>query len=178
MAGNSWGTYNFTGFATGSAFADFLLGIPVSTSITRPRRILEESHNEMGFYFQDDFKVSRRLTLNVGLRFQAFTVPIDKNGLFYNFDPINLRVVVRDEEALAAVHPAFPTGIPIVTASQAGYPESLVDADWKGWELRLGIAWRPMGNSFVVRAGLGALPCPDHSWIRTVGTTGRAVPAE
>jgi len=155
VGGNSWGTYNFDGFATGNPFADFLLGIPQSTSITRPRGILEERHSEVGFYFQDDFKVTPNLTWNLGLRYQAFTVPIDKNGLFYNFDVSGLRVVVRDDAAKSAVHPAYPKEIPVVTASQAGYPKNLVNADWKGWEPRIGVAWRPWGNKLVIRSGWG-----------------------
>jgi len=170
--GNSWGNYSFNGFATGNAFADFLLGIPQSTSITRPRGKLEEVHSEAGFYFQDDFKMTPRLTWNLGIRYQAFTVPIDKNGLFYNFDPTKLQVVVRDAAALSAVHPAYPKGIPVVTAQQAGYPDNLLDADWKGWEPRLGVAWRPWGDKFVVRSGWGLYHVPTTPGFALAGRAG------
>ena len=43
----------------------------------------------------------------------------------------------------------------MITASQAGYPQSLINGHHKQIAPRLGVAWRPLGNNFVIRAGAG-----------------------
>ncbi|MSO21700.1 MAG: hypothetical protein EXQ58_00290 [Acidobacteria bacterium] len=82
---------------------------------------------ELDFFAQDDWKITPKLTITVGTRFQHYGVPNAADGLYYNFDVKNQRVVVPDDRAVAAVLPAFPKTIPVVTASQAGYPEHLAE---------------------------------------------------
>jgi hypothetical protein len=160
IAGDAWGLMNFTGNFTGHDFADFLVGLPFTTALDSPRPQVRARMMEVGWYIQDDFKVTSRLTLTPGVRFQHYGVPTDAGGLFYNFDLENQRVVVPDERALGAVHPAYPKTIPIVTAAQAGYPKSLVNFKRVLVEPRFGLAWRPFSDRMVFRMGYGLYHVP------------------
>jgi hypothetical protein len=88
---NSPGSFTFTGAFTektpnntqggtaGSAIADLLLGLPVSGQIEESQRFYQYIHY-WGTYLQDEFRVSRRLTLNGGLRYEYETGLKDSNN--------------------------------------------------------------------------------------------------
>ena len=88
-------TYNFTpaqtnlpGFdqQTGHGYASFLLGAVATSS--RPVQAVNTDYfqRDFGFYVQDDFKVSSKLTLNLGLRWDIVPGFYEKNGLVTNLD--------------------------------------------------------------------------------------------
>ncbi len=156
---DSWGRWDFTGNFTGSDLGDMLLGLPYRSRISGSRVESRPRGINYGFFFQDDWKVTPRLTLTPGIRVQHYGPPTDDSGLWYNFDLQKLQLVVPDDAAKAKVHPAYPKTIPIVTASQAGYPSSLFNFKKVLWEPRMGIAWRPM-DSWVVRLGYGLYHVP------------------
>lgn len=160
IAAGTFGTLNYTGNFTNSDWADFLLGLPFTTSIALPRPRLESRHIELGWFAQDDWKVNSRLTLTPGLRMQRYGVPVDRTGLYYNFDVASRRVVVPDRAALERVSPAYPREIPVVTAADAGYPGRLAEFKSVLFEPRIGLAWRPMGPGFVIRSGYGIFHVP------------------
>ncbi len=153
-----FGTYNFTGFASGNSWADFLLGIPQTTSrnYVRPPRYAR-------FYFlsgfmQDDWKVSQTFTVNVGLRWDYNQPARDKFDTIFNVDAQNGRLVVPNQGINDRyVNPLFPKSIPIVTAAAAGFPErSLRKSDFNNFQPRIGFAWRPFGGTkTVLRGGYG-----------------------
>ncbi|MFN0165356.1 MAG: carboxypeptidase regulatory-like domain-containing protein [Bryobacteraceae bacterium] len=155
--GGVWaGSYNFDGRFTGFSWADFLLGLPSTTSRFTPRPPVSRYNWLYAFYLQDDFKVSPRFTLQYGLRYDNSTVPVDKAGAFFNFDPATGNIVVPDDRALGLVSPAFPSTIKIVTASQAGFPKHLLKGNNGRLSPRVGISFRPFSNAnTVLRAGFG-----------------------
>lgn len=71
---------------TGNGFASFLLGGAVTGNIHTPRYI-PQRYPYWGVYFQDDWRVSRRLTLNYGMRFDANIAAYAANDQFSDFDP-------------------------------------------------------------------------------------------
>ncbi|HVZ19885.1 MAG TPA: TonB-dependent receptor, partial [Vicinamibacterales bacterium] len=76
-------TTNSRGGYTFSSLANFLAGKATRFVGVLPGAILERDRPNtlFGFYGQDDFRMSDRLTLNLGLRYEFYTVPADKNGL-------------------------------------------------------------------------------------------------
>ncbi len=166
----TWGIYNFDGSITGDAYADFLLGFPNTTSIQTPRPVRKDRWNEIGLYLQDDWKVTPKLTLNLGVRNQVFTVPTDASGGFYNFDFETGNVVVPDIGSFRSISPDYP--IPVVTADEAGYPKDLATGYHLWLEPRIGLAyrWRP---NVVVRSGYGIYQVQPPLFGNLLGIRGR-----
>jgi hypothetical protein len=153
-----FGSYNFTAFATGYSWADFLLGIPNTTSRNYVRPSRYARFFTVSGFIQDDYKVSANLTLNYGLRWDYNQPARDQRDVIFNVDPANGRLVVPNQTILDEyVNPLFPAQIPIVTAEQAGFPErSLRRGDFNNFQPRFGFAWRPFGGTKnVIRGGWG-----------------------
>ena len=154
----SFGTYNFTNRFTGYSYSDFLLGLPQTTSYAYPGPSIDGRYYYLSGFAQDDWKVSSRLTLSYGLRYEYDSPVEDKHNTISNFDPQTGQIVVPNQTAIARVQPLFLLSqIPIVTAAQAGFPgRALRTSDKTGWQPRLGFAYRPFsGNKTVVRGGYG-----------------------
>jgi len=152
---NRFGTYDFTGFATGFSYADFLLGIPHDTArvINPPDRY--NRFTDPALFVQDTWNVTRKLTLNLGMRWEYFMPPVDNNDRRYAFDPKTGGLVVPNTQSLQFVTPLYPAEIPIVTAQQAGFPgRSLMYGNKKNFGPRASFAYR-LGDRTVVRGGYG-----------------------
>ena len=154
--GDVYGQYSFNGTFTGSSYADFLLGLPINTYNSFPNPVNHLFGTWWSAYAQDQFKVTRQLTLNYGLRWEAQGPYYDNRGIISSFDPKNGAWVIPDN-AVKYISPAFPTNIPIETASKAGYPAgTLLDSHHANFYPRFGAAYRPWTNrSTVFRGGYG-----------------------
>lgn len=147
------GTLTFTGAATGgsvggagSDFADFLLGIPDTSSIAFGNADKYFRESVYDAYINDDYRMRPEFTINAGIRWE-YGAPITE---FYN-RLVNLDVA----SGFAAVAPIVATN-PIGPLTGERYPNSLIRPDMSGFEPRVGSAWRPVsGSSMVVRAGYG-----------------------
>jgi hypothetical protein len=152
---NIYGTLNFTGVYTGSPYADFLLGLPQTTSVNALPPFPYLRGSVFAFYAQDQWKVNPRLTVNYGVRYELDTPYYDKNGAIYSFDPKTLSIVAPDN-GMKLISPLFPKTIPIVTASQAGYPSSLMKLKKLNFYPRLGVAYQLTADGrTALRAGYG-----------------------
>jgi hypothetical protein len=151
-----YGAYNFPGVYTGFGYADFLLGIPETTELAVPTPPRYERGTTMGLYAQDQFKVSRNLTLNYGLRWELQEPYHHKFGAMYSFDPQTGALVIPDN-GVSQLNPYFPSNIPVVTASKAGYPaNSLLDFRKGYFQPRFGFAYKLFGSAkTVIRGGYG-----------------------
>src|SRR5262249_56650739 len=145
-----------------NGFARFLTGLPPTRVdyVRDVRPALDVSNWEDGFFFQDDFRVSPKLTLNLGLRYELLTPYVDKNNLMVNFDPNGTgnggrkgRFVVPTADVIPRIHPFFVT-YGVVTADQAGVGRGLIKTDKNNFAPRLGAAYR-MGDKSVLRGGYG-----------------------
>ncbi len=156
ISANVYGSYSFSGIYSGQGYADFLLGIPQTTTlgITNPPRDFRGT--TWAIYAQDQFKVNRSLTLNYGIRWELAKPYTSKHGAIFNFDPRNGSLVVPDEGA-TRVNPLYPKNIPVLTASQASFPGgSLLDFRKNNIQPRVGFAYKLFGgDKTVIRGGYG-----------------------
>jgi hypothetical protein len=140
------GSFTFTGARTGLDFADFLLGLPQTASIAFGNADKFFRNNSYAAYFNDDWRVSPSFTMTLGVRWEYESPITERFGRLVNLD------VASDFTAVAPVIASAGTGP--VTGTE--YPTSLVRPDKRGFQPRLGIAWRPVpGSSLVVRAAYG-----------------------
>ena len=153
---NNRGTYTFTGSWTGQPFADFLLGMMNSDSrqIGTTTNYLRTTN--YGFFGQDEWKATGRLTLTFGMRYEIPKPPEDKYGRYTNFVPGLNKLVIGSDKTLAGSGITFSNPNMAETAAQAGIPSSLVYTSLINLAPRFGFAWRPFGGSrTVVRGGFG-----------------------
>ena len=147
-----FGTYTFQNNFSGFSYANYLLGLPVQTSVEELRDILRQRFYWLGAYVQDDFKVTPRLTLNVGLRWDYNRPPYDAGDVYAGFDPSTGNVVVPNEQT--PISPRWPANLPVMTAAEAGVPErGLRHSDTNNYAPRFGFAWRPSNDSQTVIRG-------------------------
>ncbi|MEK7403957.1 MAG: carboxypeptidase regulatory-like domain-containing protein [Acidobacteriota bacterium] len=151
------GTYAFDDRLAGLAYANFLLGWPANATrgVGRPNAYPRSTHS--GFYWQDDFKVSPRITLNFGVRYEYQTPWVEKFDRMFTFDSKTGSMVTAGSSIPTDLVPKVAATLPIVSASQAGLPtRSLMQSDKNNWNPRIGLAIRPLGDATtVVRLGYG-----------------------
>jgi hypothetical protein len=135
-AGNNGllGFFSYGGLFTGVPFGDFLLDQVREKGRGSDSDAWTHLHNRMALFVQDDFKLRQDLTLNLGMRW-AYTQPVvEKDNRQSNFD--------------------LRTGQQILAADGDREGRALYQAYKKGFEPRLGFAWRP-DERWVVRGGYG-----------------------
>src|SRR5262249_34345069 len=102
------------------------------------------------------FKITQRLTLNLGGRYELHPYWYEANGLFAVFD-IDRGEIIVPNGSLSKVSPLMPLGyVDVIEAKDAGLPgKSLVRTDRNNFSPRVGFAWRPWNNDTVIRGGFG-----------------------
>lgn len=156
---NPRGTFNFQGNWTSQPFADFLLGLlqTASRQSTPPQNYLFTT--DYSAFVQDDFKITPRLTLNLGLRYELPGTQYDKYGRYSGFVPSLGKIIVADDRAVPNFNALIGgAGLSAVVgvARDYGIPSSLVEMRYRNLAPRFGFAWRPLGgNRMVLRGGYG-----------------------
>ena len=153
---NLFGSLSFSDRFTGHPYGDFLLGIPTSASRAFPNVLISRLRWAQDYFITDDVKVTPRLTLNIGVRYEYHPGYSEALGQQSVFDIDTGKIVVPDG-ALGRVSPLLPRGyVDVVEARQAGLPgQTLLRGDSNNLAPRLGLAWRPWGPNTVLRAGYG-----------------------
>lgn len=151
-----FGSLNFSNRYTNQPYADFLLGLPTTASRAFPPELIQRLRWGYDFFVTDDFKVTPKLTLNLGVRYELHPGWSERTGKQAVFDIDSGRIVVPDG-SLNLVSPLMPRGyVPVVEASAAGFDsKTLLTTDRYNLAPRIGIAWRPLGNNTVFRTGFG-----------------------
>ncbi len=135
-AGNFFGkgAYIFVPFFTGHAFADFLTGRATQIQQDLTPGTTGVRGIDYGFYFQDDYKVSRTFTLNMGIRYELFPGYVEVADRISNLDPA--------------------AGVARL-AGKEGQPRQFTPLDKNNWAPRFGFAWSTRGDKTVIRGGYG-----------------------
>ncbi len=135
---------------TGMSLADLLLGLPLTANGSRTSLAGVFNGNNYGFYVQDDWKVTSRLTLNVGLRYDLNSRLVNKLNAITVFD----RSYPGGRLLLAGTNKTYIPGIGFGTGPDT--PAGLLPSSLKDWGPRIGLAFRPFGgNRTAIRAGYG-----------------------
>jgi len=146
--GNARGSITFLGGVAsanpgpnGSApLEDFFAGAPFKSSVTVGNPTLQLHNWAYAGFFQDDFRATRNLTINFGVRYEFSSVPQEAHNLLGNFDP-NVGLV------------------------QVGHQiSSLWNPDHKNFGPRAGFAWDISGNGRTVVRGGGGLIYETVNW--------------
>ena len=177
-------TFNQNVF-TGSAFGDFLLGLPNTTyfAVTGPRD--DAGALQTGLFAQDEWRVNNRLTVNFGLRWELLPPFVDENGIQANFDPRTNSIIVNSVlyhnlggpvlaflqsfNACNAAPPGFSApadagyapspSLPcttVVSNGQEGFPQGLRQLYLRNFDPRVSLAYRPFkDDKTVIRLGFG-----------------------
>ncbi len=158
--GDAPGTYTFTGAftqanpnvsgdGTGSDLADLLLGYPVSGQV-ETSTFLHTYLDYHAIFAQDDFRINRRLTLNLGVRYESETgLKEDYNQLAVGFD----------RTATAQLAPGTSVSGGILFAGLNGNPRDVGSLSRLKFAPRLGAAFQLSSNT-VLRGGYGILYAP------------------
>ncbi len=129
--------------STGFEQADLLIGFVCNYQIGPPFGTVGTRNWENGIFVQDDWKVSKRLTLNLGLRYEFFTNPTERYGRQANFDLSNGR---------------------LIAAADGG--DSLTDTDTNNFGPRVGFAYDLDGKGkSTIRGGYGLFYYLDRGGI-------------
>jgi len=143
---NPRGVFTFNGAATGSDIGDFLAGIPDVSTLAWGNAHKYFRQSVYDAMLNDDWRLRPELTINAGLRWD-YGAPITE--LFDNLTNLD---IAPDFSRAAPVTASDP----MRSVTDAKYPSSLVRPDRRGFEPRIGIAWRPVpASTLVVRAGYG-----------------------
>ena len=151
---------------TGSGFASLLLGLPSFLSNQYNRGFFYFRQSEKGFYFTDRWKVTPRLTLTLGVRWDNWSPYREKFNRLVTADTDTLltrfQVVTPGDHTIQSL-PGIPPsvigswsarGLTYTTADAINYPKNLYRPDNNNFGPRLGVAFK-LTNKMVVRASYG-----------------------
>lgn len=135
---------------TGFGLATYLLG-EVSGGQLGIRPFFQFRANPFGTYIQDDWKITSRLTLNLGLRYDISFGPREMHNRYSNFDPF-------------VANSSTGTNGVMTYAGAGGQPDTFINLDKNNFGPRVGFAWDPRGNGrTAIRGGYGLVYLMNES---------------
>ena len=139
---NARGSYVFTGLYTGLDFSDFLLGLPQQASKQFGPGLEQFRSTSWDLFLQDDWRLSDKVTLNAGLRYEYYSPVSEASNRLETLD----------------VTPGFTAAVPVQAGGTGPFsgtlPDTIVHPFRAGFAPRVGVAWR-VKTGTVVRAGYG-----------------------
>jgi hypothetical protein len=161
---------------TGLGDAGLYLGNVVSSSVQLQDPPTWFRDLELDAYFQDNWHVSRNLTVNLGLRYEAHPARTTKGGVNDTFDLANHAIVLgapistliaEGWTTQAIITNMQNIGVKFETPQQAGLPSTLYYGDDLEFSPRVGLAWQPFGSGrgTVLRGAYGRyiIPVPTRN---------------
>jgi hypothetical protein len=141
-ANSAQGNFTFTGSVTGNTFADFLLGY--ANNLNQSNSTYHHSHQyDPSLFVQDDWQVTKRLNLNLGVRWEVYSPYTGDTGLG-TFDPY----------VQSTVLPSAPVGL--LYQGDPGVPKGVLNTSYLNFAPRVGFALDMRGNGRTsLRGGFG-----------------------
>lgn len=142
------------------SWANFLLGVVSNYSQTSADLTADIRTKTFEAYVQDDYRILRNLTLNIGLRYSTYRQPTDANGLLTSFDPLAFDPTKAFQVDPTTGNRIAGTGNPFNGIIQGGknspYGNAVATQRNLDFAPRIGFAWDPFGTGKTsVRAGYG-----------------------
>ncbi|HZU25581.1 MAG TPA: TonB-dependent receptor, partial [Bryobacteraceae bacterium] len=154
---------------TGLGFASMELGLPTYLSNQYNRGYFYFQQKEVGIYGQDTWKLTPKLTLSLGLRWEFWTPYKEKYNRLLNLDlnnvlsdPKSMQVILPGSTTLTSI-PGVPSGVldqwaarglTAVSANQAHFPSALTPNVWNDIAPHVAVAYR-LSDRWVLRGGYG-----------------------
>lgn len=164
---------------TGYQDADFFLGAASNYTQRRNAPFGRSTLQEFDLYAQDNYRLRRNLTLNLGFRWEGHPAPASDGGNYATFsrehNAIVLKHPIEHYYDIGYTTPAIVTnlrnlGAKFMTPQEAGLPDKGFHGAWKNFMPRIGFAWTPSFgiNGTVVRGGYGRYiyPVPIRNSVR------------
>ena len=135
---------------TGDGFASFLLGVGSGTDSTGFNKFPATDKHMLGWYLQDGWKATPKLTVNLGLRYEIQTAPVERNNAqeYFNFTATN--------PISTAVGASYPGELVFNSSSNRG----LYNTSFKNFAPRIGASYRLL-DKLVWRGGYGIFFVPN-----------------
>lgn len=178
------GNFGFNGYYTNYDFADFLLGLAQNYNESAVHQAGTWNNISPALYFADNWRANRRLTVNLGLRWDGIPHTYeanDRSSDFYpnlynpanaaTFDSAGNLCSGASDPGCTAITPGLGPGSGSILGSYQfylngigiggvtpGIPRGLADNQWNGWGPRLGFSYDLTGSgTTVVRGGMGIM---------------------
>ena len=162
---------------TGFNGANFFIGVVNQYKMQVARGFYDFREREYAAYFQDNFKVTSRLTLNLGLRYENIPALSEAQNLLTSFDLKSRSVVIgrslEDMYRLGATTPEVvadyqQVGVRFISPQQAGLPDGLINGNPWNFGPRAGFAWRlgSGAHTTVIRGGYSLFR--HNTYMRTI----------
>jgi hypothetical protein len=161
VSGLRRGSFNFRGDFTGQPFADFILGIPFTASRVVGKGVETGRSWWHGYYLQDDWKVSRKLTVNLGVRYEYVSPLVDNLNRRSTFWPLTNDYNTGITPEVLVADPSYCTtttrpcaGVGDVLHLGGVSERAAYRADRNNFAPRFGFAYS-MNEKTVIRGGYG-----------------------
>jgi len=168
------GAFIFDGFYTGNDFSDYLLGYANTYFEDAVQDTGHWNNVSIALYFQDNYRVNKRLTLNLGLRWDGIPHTYEANNQMSNFypnlyNPADAAILNPGDQTISPNSPGLGTSPNSVLAGQQLYvngvgicgihlPSGCVNGAWLNFGPRLGFAYALTGSGkTVLRGGYGIM---------------------
>jgi len=150
LNGSSGGTFNFNGTVTGLPQADYMIGA-LSSFAQGNTQFNSARYQYLGVYAQDSWRVSSRLKVNYGIRWEPYLAGKSQYGQYTHYDQ-----ALFNQNVHSTVYPNAPAGMLFVGDpgfDTGGRPNRI---KWNDFAPRIGVVWNPKGDGkMTVRASWG-----------------------
>ncbi len=162
------GSFSFDGSYSGigNGFADMLLGYPSRTNRTVGNSYTHNRSRAFSAFFQDDWKATPQLTLNLGVRYEMQTRAINvlkgNDANMAVFDPITRQILISGRSGPQTfTEPVTGKVVTLNGGLDFGYPDGLYENDLNNYAPRFGFAYSPKFMRTVIRGGYGIFFEPE-----------------